>query len=401
MTPKIIKTTVDYEAALARIEILFDAKPDTAKGNELELLLLLVEKYEEEKFPIELPDPLTAIRFRMEQQNLKPKDLVPYIGSKSKVSEVLNGQRELSLTMIRNLVQGLGIPAEVLLQKPGSQVVFSELMEVGQEFPLADMYKRGWFDGYVSSMQELKSQIQDVLARFAAPLGSNSLILALNRQRVRNGGTANEPAMIAWRIRVMTVALRENLPVYRPGTVSAEFMSEVAKLSYFDNGPLLAKEFLNKNGIHLIIERHLPKTFLDGAAVRLPDDSRMVALTLRHDRLDSFWFTLLHELAHLSLHLDEQDVEMIFDDLDKESSEAWELEADEAAREALIPENLWQDSSLLDEYTEEKVKAFAKKQRVHPSIPAGRIRHDLQNTRLLSDLIGHNSVRAMFDPNPR
>jgi HTH-type transcriptional regulator/antitoxin HigA len=127
--PKVIKTEADYLAAMARIEEIFDAKPGTAKGDELELLLLLVEKYEEKAFPMELPDPITAIRFRMEQQKLKPKDLVPYIGSKSKVSEVLSGQRPLSLTMIRNLVTKLGIPAEVLLQKPGAKLESSELLE--------------------------------------------------------------------------------------------------------------------------------------------------------------------------------------------------------------------------------------------------------------------------------
>jgi HTH-type transcriptional regulator / antitoxin HigA len=126
MTPKVIKTEKQYEAAMARVEVIFDAKPGTAKGDELELLLLLVEKYEEKAYPIGLPDPITAIRFRMEQQNLKPKDLVPYIGSKSKVSEILNGQRELSLTMIRKLVTGLGIPAEVLLQIPGTNLKSNE-----------------------------------------------------------------------------------------------------------------------------------------------------------------------------------------------------------------------------------------------------------------------------------
>jgi len=122
MKPKVIKTEADYEAALARIERIFDAKPGTGKGDELELLLLLVEKYEDKAFPIDLPDPITAIRFRMAQQKLKRKDLQPYLGGKSKVSEVLNGQRELSLTMIRKLVAGLGIPAEVLLQTPGAKL---------------------------------------------------------------------------------------------------------------------------------------------------------------------------------------------------------------------------------------------------------------------------------------
>lgn len=125
MKTKVIKTDAEYKATLACVEKIFDARPGTAKGDELELLLLLVEKYEETEFPIDLPDPVTAIRFRMEQQQLTPKDLLPFIGSRSKVSEVLSGRRRLSLTMIRKLVAGLGIPAEVLLQKPTATIKHS------------------------------------------------------------------------------------------------------------------------------------------------------------------------------------------------------------------------------------------------------------------------------------
>ncbi len=124
MKPKIIRTEVDYTAALQRIEALMenDPEPASAAGEELDLLSLLVERYEDEQFPMDLPDPLSAIKFRMEQQGLKGKDLIPYIGSASKVSEVLSGQRTLSLTMIRNLVTGLDIPAEVLLKEPGAKL---------------------------------------------------------------------------------------------------------------------------------------------------------------------------------------------------------------------------------------------------------------------------------------
>ena len=117
MKPKVIKTEAEYQATLARIEAIFDAKPGTAKGDELELLLLLAETYEDKAYPIDLPDPIEALRFRMEQEGLKPKDLIPYIGSKSKVSEVLSRRRPLSLTMIRKLVKGLHFPAEVALQE--------------------------------------------------------------------------------------------------------------------------------------------------------------------------------------------------------------------------------------------------------------------------------------------
>jgi len=119
MKPKIIRSEVDYKAALSRVETLHDLGPDlgTPEFDELELLGMLVEAYEETAFPMDLPDPLTAIKFRMEQEGLTRKDMTKYLGSASKVSEVLSGKRSLSLTMIRKLVNELGIPADVLLQK--------------------------------------------------------------------------------------------------------------------------------------------------------------------------------------------------------------------------------------------------------------------------------------------
>ncbi len=118
MQAKIIKTEEQYDQALFRIDELMDAVSDTPEGDELELLVTLVELYEDRVHPIGLPDAISAIKFRMDQQNLKQKDLVQYIGSKSKVSEVLSGKRQLSMSMIRKLHSGLGIPAEVLLQEP-------------------------------------------------------------------------------------------------------------------------------------------------------------------------------------------------------------------------------------------------------------------------------------------
>jgi len=123
MKAKVIKTERDHKAALKRIEEIFDAKPRTAEGDELELLSTLVQLYEAKAFPMDLPDPITAIKFRMEQQGLKPRDLVPFIGSPSKVSEVLSGHRGLSLSMIRNLVNGLGIPPQVFVQSEQIQQV--------------------------------------------------------------------------------------------------------------------------------------------------------------------------------------------------------------------------------------------------------------------------------------
>jgi len=117
MKPKVIKTPEEHAAALARVESLMDAKPGTRLEEELELWSLLVERYEEEHFPIDLPDPVEAIKFRMEQEGLRQKDLEKYFPGKNRVSEVLNHKRPLSIGMIRALHRGLGIPAEVLLRE--------------------------------------------------------------------------------------------------------------------------------------------------------------------------------------------------------------------------------------------------------------------------------------------
>lgn len=118
MKPKVLKTERDYKAALACVGRLMDQpSPDE---DELELWSLLVEKYEEERFPIAAPDPIEAIRFRMDQAGLQSADLHPYLQSKSRVSEVMNRKRPLSLSMIRALHHGLKIPAEVLVQEPAA-----------------------------------------------------------------------------------------------------------------------------------------------------------------------------------------------------------------------------------------------------------------------------------------
>ena len=118
MDVKPIKSDQDHSAALARIDALMDAGPDTREGDELDVLVTLVEAYEHKHFPIGSPDPIEAIKFRMDQEGLGRKDLERYIGGRSRVSEVLSGKRPLSLSMIRRLHTGLGIPAEVLIREP-------------------------------------------------------------------------------------------------------------------------------------------------------------------------------------------------------------------------------------------------------------------------------------------
>jgi HTH-type transcriptional regulator/antitoxin HigA len=116
MNIKPIKTKKDYEQALVRLEKIFDAKKGTQKGDELEILGMLIDNYEMEKFPIGFPDPVEAIKFRMEQLGYNQTDLANVVGLKSRASEILNRKRKLSLEMIRQIHEGLNIPTEVLIQ---------------------------------------------------------------------------------------------------------------------------------------------------------------------------------------------------------------------------------------------------------------------------------------------
>lgn len=115
MNIKPIKTAEDHQSALARIDELWDAEPDTEAADELDILVTLVEAYEEVQYKINAPDPVEAIKFRMDQEGLKDSDLVPFLGQRSRVSEVLNRKRRLTLPMIRRLHNGLHIPLECLV----------------------------------------------------------------------------------------------------------------------------------------------------------------------------------------------------------------------------------------------------------------------------------------------
>src|ERR1700730_3657872 len=116
MKIKPIRTKADHRAALKEIEALMPARPGTPEGDRLDVLVTLVEAWERKRFPLDLPDAIEAIRYRMEQSGLEPSDLLPFIGSRNRVHEVLNRKRPLTLKMIRRLHEGLGIPAESLIK---------------------------------------------------------------------------------------------------------------------------------------------------------------------------------------------------------------------------------------------------------------------------------------------
>jgi len=396
MLAKVIKTEEEYESALARIEELMDAELGTAEGDELELLATLVEVYEEKHYPIALPDPIDAIRFRMEQAGLTRHDLEPYLGSRSKVSEVLSGKRTLSLKMIRALNTGLGIPAEALLQEPGASIPEDNEGLDWSKFPISEMRKRGWFAGFSGSLSEAKRRAEELIRAFLQQVSPGVLHSVRLRQHIRTGSKMDEYSLWAWQIRVLTIAQQENLQEYKQKSISSAFMRRLVDLSYMEEGPKLAREFLAKEGIHLVIEKPLAKTHLDGAAMILPSGSLVIGLTLRHDRLDNFWFCLCHELGHIAKHSGIDSEAYFVDDLDSRGDQ-FEDEADNFAADNLIPRKTWENIRVRINKNPSAVREFAKALKIHPAIVAGRIQREQKDYKILSGLLGRGEVRKHFN----
>ncbi len=397
---KVIKTQRDYDAAIVRLSALMDEEvtPGSSKEAELELLALVIESYERTKVePVQL-DPIEAILFRMDQIGLKKVDLVPYMGSLPKVSEVLARKRPLNLAMIRKLHQGLGIPADVLLAQTEDSVDLGEVLPYDtSKFPFKEMFARGYFKGFAGTLRDAKDKTEELIRGFMRGFDLQPIHQARLRAPMHQSGSRlmDGYALLAWHVAVLKKA--RDLKVKSPfakESLTEERLRELARLSRFEQGPLLAQEFLADMGIALVVEDHFNKTYLDGAAM-FDGDLPVVALTLRHDRLDNFWFALLHELVHVQKHLNQGRLfiaDNLEDKVHQQTTE--EREADEGARDILIPQAEWLAAGLTAEPTMEAAIGLADKLRIHPSIVAGRVRHETGNWRLLSSIKA--DVRRLF-----
>ena len=358
-------------------------------------MILLAKEYESKNFSkVFPPDPIDAILFRMDQQKLSQRDLIPLIGSRSKVSEILSGKRPLTIKMIRNLHENLGIPWESLMhedQKAGKDLEEKSIQ--WSKFPIKEIISRKWVDCKSSD------DPQSVIGVFLKPLGVGNNLLALHRKSnsIRSARSLNSYSLMLWNARVQILAKNEKHANYKPGTINKDFISEIVRLSYESDGPILAKKRLSDSGIRLVTERHLAKTYVDGAAIADPKGP-IIGLTLRYDRIDNFWFCLAHELAHISLHLDSKNA-AFFDDLDQKGNNTIEEEADDLANEAIFPagileemrKNAYMTGSLMF------VKIYAEKLKIHPAILAGKIRHMTKNYRLYSKFVSNSKIRPYFE----
>ena len=402
---KPIRSETDYDAALARIFELMDTEPGSPEGDELDVLVDLVELYERKHVRMGYPSPVAAIEFRMDQAGLAPGDLVPFIGSRAKVAEVLSGKRAITMPMARALHEHLGIPAEVLLSEPDIEFDNSLADIEWSRFPLRAMAKLGWIEDAPDLADRAEQVMRELIDR-AGGMDVAGAALYRKNDHARTNAKTDPYALRAWCWRVLARA-NEECPTmeYEHGTVTLDFLKKVALLSWSEDGPRRAKELLASEGIALVIERHLPRTYLDGAALRLGDGRPVIGLTLRYDRIDYFWFCLLHELAHVGRHMDNDRGEAFVDDLTLRDiggrgEDPREAQADEWAEEALVPSAAWEESAVRDQPTSIAVMNLANTLHVHPAVVAGKVRYERRNHRLLSQFVGTGEIRRQFGMEP-
>jgi HTH-type transcriptional regulator/antitoxin HigA len=334
----------------------------------------------------------------MEQEGLTNKDLVPYIGSTAKVSEVLSGKRDLTLSMIRAINKHLGIPAEVLIQEPGGTIPEDVEGLEWSRFPVTEMAKRG----FIKAKANVKDQAERIMRSLIDRVGGFEVAAPLCRKNdgSRRNAKMDSYALAAWCMYVLGEAAGTKLKAkYKKDVITPAFLRTLAKLSAYDDGPKRAQKFLSEHGIALVIAPHLMNTYLDGAAMLLKNGTPVIGMTLRYDRLDNFWFCLLHELTHVSRHLGDDSERLFVDDLDLRANndDEREKEADAWAEEALIPHKEWMDHPAQDAPYPSNVVSLAQRVGVHPAIVAGRIRWRDRNYRILSQFVGNGEVRKHFN----
>ena len=326
-----------------------------------------------------------AERLGMKEQQIQRYEAEKYSSASLRrileVSSCLN----LKLTEAVRLQAGVG---EVENSSQGSQLNFDK-------FPLKEMYRRGWFEDFVGSLQDAEDKAHELLDGLLIWLGSDQA-QALHRMHIRAGGVLDSYALLAWEARILQLAhTRIVTAIYDPSSITTEWLRKLASLSVHSDGPRLAVDYLASAGIALVVEPHLQRTYLDGAAF-LSEKGPVIGMTLRYDRLDNFWFVLFHELAHLVLHFNsESHQRTFFDDLEARPDEL-EKEADEFASDSLLPLAVWEGCVARFFRTKENIEKVASSLPISPAVVAGRIRNEAENYIILGDLIGIGEVRKHF-----
>lgn len=393
-------------SAKGSTEVL-DSLSIEALASEIEVLQSQLREYEELKAEgaapvsvVSLSDlPRALIRARI-ASGMTQRELAETLGWKEQQIQRYEATEYSSASLRRLLkvaaVLKLDVPAEAgeIGGSRGFRLTGAEGLDWGK-FPIKEMYLRGWFEGFYGPLDAAVSLSETLVKEYLQSVVRRPA-LALHRKHIRAGSTLDEYALLAWESRVLHLAEKAALEnKYVHGSISSTWFRDLVRLSRLDDGPLHAREMLAGLGIAMVVEPHLSGTHLDGASL-LWRDNAVVALTLRYDRLDNFWFVLLHELVHVDQHLRKGKLTGTFDDLDSEGEDRVEKEADSLAAEALLPSSLWDTALARYVRSPESVVSLAEELGISPAIVAGRIRYEANNYVILSDLVGRGQVRRLF-----
>lgn len=392
-----IRTEAEYQNSLNIVKGLIDKERLSGdEEDQLDILATLIEDYEETNYKIDKPDPIDAIKYRMQESGLTNKSLVPLIGNAAKVSSVLSGRTPLSLKMIRALHETLGIPADVLI-KESFNIDFSKPSDT-EKYPLKEMQALGWLNPGMNikeRAEELLTSFLDTARNFIEPAS----VFARKNDTMRKNAKMNIYSFHAWVCKAAMVAGEKGLPPFNPKSLTKKRLQELVLLSTSPDGPLAAKEYLEEFGVHLVLVPHLKHTYLDGAAFHLKDKSAVVGITARYDRLDNFWFTLLHELAHLKNDLAKGKEGIFFDDLSLRDERigtalGYEANADKFAENHLQYDSI--DKQIADSVSEYEITVIANRLKLNPAIVAGRYRFIRDDYRHFTTMLGNNEVTRIL-----
>lgn len=351
----------------------------------------------------ELPTVLIKARIA---KGLSQRQLANALGMKEQQIQRYESSDYTSVSL-RRLVQvadALGINTSEVAEvtaSPDEEASAGKGKLIGSNFPVKEMYRRGWFEDFTDSLDAALANSDELVSHFlrrAMPRRQPALL----RGRVNLGSRINQCALLAWQCRVLMLAERQLLEMertYAQSTITGDWLKNLAKESRFEDGPRRAMKYLARSGIPLVVEPYLSQTYLDGAALLVPPGRPVIGLTLRYDRLDNFWFVLFHELAHVVKHLRKDRLEAIFDDLDSDRVD-FESETDEFAGTTLIPDDTWETALARYLRTEKSICSLSEQLEINPAIIAGRIRKEANNYVILANLVGQGGVRKHF-PNIR
>ena len=403
--------TFDIKAATKRIKSKILAKAEIeALRSEYENLSMQLHEYETLRSGTievlkastleELPNILIRARIT---RGLSQRQLAEAIGLKEQQIQRYEAEEYASanLSRLAQVAKALGLSINEIAKlktEPEKPLNVDEDDLAWELFPIKEMYRRNWFEGFPIpgplSLSEAVANAEELVKTFI----KHSLIepvRALSRQRVRAGGSVNRYALLAWQCRVIAIAKDEVAKNYSRRAITDKWLTELAQLSRENDGSKKAVEYLRHSGIRFVVLPHLSQTHLDGGAFLLSRGSPVIGMTLRHDRLDNFWFVLFHELVHIIHHLRKGDVESIFDNLNVEARDI-EQDADKQAGEILVPEEKWNIALARYLRSEDSIKDFANELGVHPAIVAGKIRREANNYIILKDMVGRGEVRKLF-----